>query len=258
MSGPDLRGTVALVTGGTRGLGLATGLALGRCGVHVWLTHRWGSADEDTIAASFAEAGAPGPVIVEADTADDDAAEAVLRRIADTHGRLDVLVANVCVAAVGGSLQAWRRRDLARCLTASAWSLPRDVAACRRIVGAAPTRVVVMSSDGVTTHHPGYDYVALAKAALEATAHQLDRDGVIRAHVVRTRQALTGGFEDIFDESTRATLRRYERFAVAPQEAAAVVVACVSGQLDAIRFQPIQVDHGAAWADNVLTARGLA
>lgn len=258
MSRPDLRGTVALVTGGTRGLGLATGLALGRCGADVWLTHRWGSANEDAIAAAFAEAEAGTPTIVEADLADADASEAVLRRIGGAHGRLDVYVANVCVAAVGGSLQTWRRRDLERCLTASAWSLPRDVEACRRLVGTAPARVVVMSSDGVTAHHPGYDYVALAKAALEASARQLDRDGVTRSHVVRTRQALTGGFEDIFDEATRATLDRYRRFAVAPEQAAAVVVACVSGQLDAIRSQPIQVDHGAAWADNVLTARRVA
>ncbi len=258
MNEPDLRGTVALVTGGTRGLGLATGVALGRAGAHVWLTHRWGSADEAAVAARFAEAAAPAPTIVEADIADDDASDLVLRRIADVHARLDVLVANVCVAAVGGDLSAWRRRDLQRCLTASAWSLPRDVDACRRILGTAPARVVVMSSDGVVTHHPGYDYVALAKAALEATARQLDLEGVTRTHVVRTRQALTGGFEDIFDAPTRATLERYRRFAVSAEQAASVVVACVCGQLDAIRSQPIQVDHGASWADNVLTARRVA
>ena len=40
---------VVLVTGGTRGIGLACGLAFGRLGASVYLTHRWGSADEATV-----------------------------------------------------------------------------------------------------------------------------------------------------------------------------------------------------------------
>ena len=51
------RDKVVLITGGTRGIGLATGLAYGRHGAHVILTHRWGSADEDEIFRLFEEAG---------------------------------------------------------------------------------------------------------------------------------------------------------------------------------------------------------
>jgi len=36
----DYDGKVVLITGGTKGIGLATGLAFGRLGAHVWLTHR--------------------------------------------------------------------------------------------------------------------------------------------------------------------------------------------------------------------------
>ncbi|HEY0136691.1 MAG TPA: SDR family NAD(P)-dependent oxidoreductase, partial [Nannocystis sp.] len=63
----DFTGKAVLITGGTRGIGLACGLAFARHGARVILTHRWGSADEGELRAKFAELGAPEPMIVEAD-----------------------------------------------------------------------------------------------------------------------------------------------------------------------------------------------
>lgn len=251
----DLGGQVALVTGGTRGLGLATGLALGRAGAKVWLTHRWGSADEDALRARFVEVGARAPRIVEADVGEPEDTRALMSAIAAEHERIDLLVANACVAAVGGSLQALRRRDLDRCLGASAYSVTDYVAQCREQLGHAPVRIVAMSSDGVVNHHPRYDYVALAKAALEALVVE-ERD--VAVFILRTRQSTTGGFAEVFGAETLAKLERFSRFAVAPEEVADAVLACASGLLDGLAGQPLQIDHGAAWLDNVLTAEGLA
>ena len=50
--GRDYRGKAVLVTGGTDGIGKATGLAFGAFGAQVYLTHRWGSADEDALRAT--------------------------------------------------------------------------------------------------------------------------------------------------------------------------------------------------------------
>ena len=75
-----LAGRCVLVTGGTRGIGLATGLAFGRLGASAVLTHRWGSADEDAIRVAFAEAGAPEPDIVEADAGHGPDLDALLAR----------------------------------------------------------------------------------------------------------------------------------------------------------------------------------
>ena len=48
----DFTGKAVLITGGTKGIGLATGLAFARHGAHLYLTHRWSSADEDEVGAS--------------------------------------------------------------------------------------------------------------------------------------------------------------------------------------------------------------
>ena len=52
MVGVDLRGKTALITGGTKGIGLASALALAEAGAQVYLTYKWGSADLEKVAES--------------------------------------------------------------------------------------------------------------------------------------------------------------------------------------------------------------
>ena len=82
----DLSGKVVLVTGGTMGIGLATGLAYGRAGARTVLTFRWGSADENEVRAQFRAIGAPEPLIMEADVSRTEDTQALLERIAEQHG----------------------------------------------------------------------------------------------------------------------------------------------------------------------------
>ena len=49
----DLRGMSAVITGGTRGIGHAIALELSRAGAHCYVTHRWSSVDDDTLAATY-------------------------------------------------------------------------------------------------------------------------------------------------------------------------------------------------------------
>ena len=79
----DFSGRAILVTGGTKGIGLATGLAFGRRGAQVTLTYKWSSADRETILAQFRQAGAPDPELIEADASRDDGVRSVLAAIRD-------------------------------------------------------------------------------------------------------------------------------------------------------------------------------
>jgi NAD(P)-dependent dehydrogenase (short-subunit alcohol dehydrogenase family) len=77
----------ALVTGGSRGIGLAVAKALAAEGARVALLGR----DVDALAAAAASVG-DGTVTVVADTTDDDAVRAAVDDAASRLGRLDVVV----------------------------------------------------------------------------------------------------------------------------------------------------------------------
>jgi len=93
-----LTGKVAIVTGSSRGLGLASARALAQEGCLVTLCARGGVALREA-AATF-PAGAR-PLTVEADVSTPSGAESVVSATLDRFGRVDVLVNNVGKAAGG-------------------------------------------------------------------------------------------------------------------------------------------------------------
>lgn len=252
----DLSGQLALVTGGTRGLGLAIGLALGERGAKVALTHRWGSADSDELLGRFAERGAPEPLILEADASSDEDTERLLATLAERGASVDILVSNVAVVSRGGSLDALTRRDLLASLRYSAWPTLRYLEAIERRQGRLPRYILVTSSDGPDHHYPGYDYVAASKGALEAIALDLaERTSGTRTRVfvLRTRQVATQGYAEVFPERARGLVEQhFGRFSVTPEEAGGAAVALVSGLLDGLHGRVLVVDQGAEDLDNVL------
>jgi len=89
--GKPLAGKVALVTGGSRGIGAAIVRRLARDGARVVFTY---AASADAASALRDELAAQGLQAepVRADSAQVDAVRAVVRETAERHGRLDVLV----------------------------------------------------------------------------------------------------------------------------------------------------------------------
>lgn len=91
---------VAVVTGATRGVGKGVAIALGATGTTVYVTgrsadgrsHPLGGTVQET-ARAVTEAGGRG-IAVACDHADDDQARQLFDRVADEHGRLDILVNN--------------------------------------------------------------------------------------------------------------------------------------------------------------------
>jgi NAD(P)-dependent dehydrogenase (short-subunit alcohol dehydrogenase family) len=87
---PRLDGTVAVVTGASRGVGKGIALALGEAGAEVWVTGR--STVEET-AAEVTDRGGRG-VAARTDHTDDGQVEALFERVRQDAGRLDLVVAN--------------------------------------------------------------------------------------------------------------------------------------------------------------------
>ena len=95
----QLTDKVAIVTGGSRGLGLASALALAAEGCRVAVCARGEERLTESAAALRTAAGQDDRILpVVADVSTTDGVETVLRRTVDTFGRLDIVVNNVGLA----------------------------------------------------------------------------------------------------------------------------------------------------------------
>jgi 3-oxoacyl-[acyl-carrier protein] reductase len=108
----DLEGKVALVTGGSRGIGRAIGIALGRLGAKVVLNY---AANEAAASEAAVAVGAAGGVAVTKrfDVADPAAVDAAFKEVIAAEGGLHILVNNAGVAVnglvLGGKDADWKR-----------------------------------------------------------------------------------------------------------------------------------------------------
>ncbi len=87
---------IVLITGGSRGIGLATARALGRAGARVIITGRSTDTVEPALKTLAAEGISVDGEILDVTSYDD--ARRVIGIVADRYGRLDVLVNNAGVA----------------------------------------------------------------------------------------------------------------------------------------------------------------
>lgn len=250
----DFNGRAVLVTGGTRGIGLATGLAFGRRGADVTLTYKWGPDDERPILDAFAAVGASAPRLVQADAAHDDDITDVLRGIRARHERLDVLVCNAAFGVPVSSVDDYSRRAFHAGLDASAWPLVSHVQAAQAVFSRAPRYVVGVSSEGAESMHVGYDLIGAAKAALETLCrylhYRLHPQGT-NVNVVRTRFVDTASLAATFGDRFADFVRTYEPDVLTPPEAVAeAIVGLCAGPMDAIGGQVVTVDGGAGLYEN--------
>ncbi len=90
----SLRNRVAVVTGGTRGIGKGIALGLAREGARIALVYRANKAAAQMALRQLQTAGADC-VAVETDITQSARAEQLIKTVADRYGRVDVLVNNV-------------------------------------------------------------------------------------------------------------------------------------------------------------------
>ncbi|MBO0657423.1 SDR family oxidoreductase [Streptomyces triculaminicus] len=88
-----LRGQKALVTGANSGIGLATAVALGRAGADVVVNYVVGADEAEKVVAQIKDFGVRA-YAHEADVSDEDQVVAMVARMVEEFGTIDIMVAN--------------------------------------------------------------------------------------------------------------------------------------------------------------------
>ena len=99
MATAGLQGHVALVTGGSRGIGAAIVEALGEAGCAVAVNYRERAAEAEALAKAIVAAGGRA-IAVGADVSKTDAVSAMVERTTSELGPIDILVNNAGIAIV--------------------------------------------------------------------------------------------------------------------------------------------------------------
>jgi NAD(P)-dependent dehydrogenase (short-subunit alcohol dehydrogenase family) len=164
----------ALITGGSRGIGLSVGRMLADRGWRVTLVARDGAALESALGAL----PGGGHETLALDVADVDAWEQAAARLEDVTG----LVCAAGVLAPVGPIGTYSVAEFRRTLETNVLGTVQAISSCLPALRARRGAVVTLSGGGATKPLPRFDAYAASKAAVarlsENLAPELERDGV--------------------------------------------------------------------------------
>jgi 3-oxoacyl-[acyl-carrier protein] reductase len=248
-----LEGRTALVTGGSRGIGRAVCVMLGRLGARVAVNYVRDVAAAEATAAEVRQGGAIA-VALRADVSLPAAADALVGETVSRLGGLDVLVVNHGI---------WKHAPLAD-LTPEEWEETRRVnldgayAVCRaaalRMVPRGTGAMVLVASTAGQRGESEYSHYAATKGALIAFTKSLAAE--LAPHGVRVNAVAPGW---VMTDMTRAVLEGPEGAVAAaaiplgrvarPDEIAGPVAFLASDLASYMYGEVLAVNGGAVMAD---------
>lgn len=166
----DLTGKVALITGGSKGIGRAIALAYGKRGIAVALTYM---SDEDSAqdVVEEIESGGGRAVAIHADVRDEASVETMVTDARDALGQIDILVNNAGVTMP----KAWEKITTDDWNTIVSTNLTSAFLTTQQVVPEMVSRgwgrVIILSSVAAQLGSVVGPHYAASKAGLIGLAH---------------------------------------------------------------------------------------
>ncbi|HYJ08296.1 MAG TPA: 3-oxoacyl-[acyl-carrier-protein] reductase [Polyangiaceae bacterium] len=243
----DLTGKVALVTGGSRGIGRAAALSLGKQGAQVVINYVSNEGAAREVAEQIQAAGGKAE-IVQFDVGSSEAAEKAVAEAAKRLGRLDVLVCSAGIS-IDGLLLRLKDDDFDRILSVNLKGAVACARAATKVMMRAKTgRVIFLSSVVGEMGNAGQTAYSASKAALLGVTKSMARELASRFITVN---AITPGFIDTdmtggLTEEQKTSINQSIPLGRTgkPEEVAAAVVYLASDEAAYITGQTLRVNGG--------------
>ncbi len=243
----ELRGQVAIITGGARGIGRATTIELAQAGARVLINYQRSVGAAEALAAEIVAAGGDA-FAYQADVADEQAVTGMVQAVLDRWGKIDILVNNAGITA-DAPLARLRPEQWQHVIETDLTSV---FLCCRAVIPtmqrAGYGRIVSVSSLAALAGNVGQTNYAAAKAGIiglsRSLAREVARDG-ITVNVVAP-----GYIETDMVETVPEALRAWALQAIAigrfgrPEEVAAAIRFLVSPRASYITGHVLTIDGG--------------
>lgn len=248
-----LAGRVALVTGGSRGIGRAVALALAEDGADVAIAYR---RDEDAArktVAALAELGVEGRAYQASVDVPGDC-DRLAAGIASDLGRLDILVHSAGIASRGNAVADTDPAEVVRLMNVHAIGPHHLTRVLLPLLRASARGDVIFVSSVIAGLNPAFGApYAMGKAAMEALAHTLAKEerghglhvnivapGLVDTDMGQRLVRATMGVEDIRQQDSASPYGHV----CSPEEVANVVRFLVSDAASYVTDQRVVVDGG--------------
>ncbi len=238
----SLEGKVALVTGGSRGIGRASALMLAQAGADVAVNYQQKSGAAEQVVRSIEQLGRRA-VAIEADVSREEAVAHLVEETVSELGGLDILVANAGV---------WKRADLVE-MSEAQWDETLNINlkgvflaakhAARFMTGKRSGRIILISSTAGQRGEAFYSHYAASKGGVisftKSLSSELAPQGILVNCVApgwvetdMTTEALAAtGRDEIFNVIPLGRVGRPEEIAGAVLYLASDLATFITGEI---------------------------